>query len=270
MSSLLQRKDSGSVLITGASSGIGKGYANAFAELGFSLILTARREELLIQLQDELQSKYSQTSVSTIPADLTDESSVQDLMTQVAELNEPLFGLINNAGLGYEVDLHHLSEAQLSRLLKVNVLAASEVMRSSLNLMRTNREGFVLNIASTTAFLGIPHFSAYAASKAYLLNLSESVHEEMKGEGVTVCCQCPGPVDTEFYETAGMGKRAFSKSQPVDEVVAAGLSQLKRGSAIGYSSWGQWAFATLADYTPRWAKRKAAARVLEWNAKQAQ
>lgn len=184
-------------LVTGASSGIGREIAKVLAERGYDLILTARREERLRELADELPVK-----VEAIPADLTHRAQVKALWEQVKDQDIDI--LVNNAGRGLfgpfdETDLNTELE-----MLEVNIVALHTLTKLFLPKMKARGRGHILNVASSAAFLPGPLLSSYYASKAYVLRLSEAVAEELRRakSKVTISVLCPGPVPTEFDQVA--------------------------------------------------------------------
>ena len=185
-------------LVTGASSGIGRDIARVLAARGCDLVLTARREERLRALASEL----SMVRVTILPADLSSREGCQALYR--AAQGENIDILVNNAGLGLfgpfdETDL----EAELG-MLDVNIIAVHMLMKLFLPDLEAKGRGYILNVASSAAFLPGPLLSSYYASKAYVLRLSEAVAEELRraGSGVRISVLCPGPVQTEFDQVA--------------------------------------------------------------------
>lgn len=185
-------------LITGASSGIGREIARLLAQKGFNLILAARREHRLMDLQEELTSKYHHV-VCIEPMDLSIESNCFLLFHKYKAY--PITVVINNAGFGkvgrfLEVPL----ERELS-MIKTNITAVHILTKL---FARHMDHGSILNVASMAGFQPGPIFSAYSATKAYLINLSLAVNYELKHEkDVHIATLCPGPVRTEFNKTAG-------------------------------------------------------------------
>ncbi len=248
------------IIITGASSGIGEGFARAFAEEGITLLLVARREERLLKLAEELKGK---TAVFVLSEDLNDPEAPAVIQAFCREKGWKVAGLINNAGFGWQQSFADTEEGHLSGMIRVNIQALTMLSRLFLPGMVERKKGFILNVASTAAFQAIPYFSVYAASKAYVLSLSEALYEEVRGHGVHVCALCPGPVATEFQQVAGMEPRFFAKSQSVDEVVRAGMTLLRRKSAVGWTSIFQRIFSLLSELSPRALRRMGAAAMMK-------
>lgn len=254
------------ILITGASSGIGEGFARAYARRGYPLILVARRLERLEKVRAELQGE---TEVAVWAADLLEPGAAARLLERSQAEGRPLYGLINNAGLGFQKDLAGLSSGELERMLRVNIVALTELCHRFLPGLLQRGEGFILNVASTAAFQPVPHFSVYAATKAYVVALSEALYEEAKPAGVLVSCLCPGPVATEFQEVAGMDPRFFANTQSVEEVVRAGTALVQRRGALGWTSFFQRVSSFFSDLAPRGLRRFAAGKVIRWNEERA-
>ena len=248
------------VLITGASSGIGRGFARELARRGQPLILTARRQDRLEALAAELSS---QVRVETVAEDLNDPAAPARLAAFCAGKKWQICGLLNNAGLGFNKSFSKSSEDEISRMLQVNVNALVEMTRLFIPGMSEAGSGFVLNIASTAGFQPVPYFSVYAATKSFVISFSEGLHEEYKAAGVQVCCLCPGPVDTEFQKVAGMSPRFFAASQSVDAVVRTGMRLLEKGGAIGWTSLFQRVFTAVAEISPHGSRRRLAAWIMK-------
>ena len=208
-------------LVTGASSGIGRDLARSLAARGCSLILTARREERLHALAEELP-----VPVRVLPADLTDRAQVRGLYEAVR--GEDIDILVNDAGLGVFGPFDETSlEAELD-LLDVNIVAVHMLTKLFLPGLKVKGRGHILNVASSAAFLPGPLLSSYYASKAYVLRLSQAVAEELRraGSGVKVSVLCPGPVRTEFDQKAGVTFSAPGlRSQAVAEYAVTRMLQ---------------------------------------------
>lgn len=256
----MSKEDRTYILITGASSGIGEGFARAYARRGKSLVLVARREERLSRLAEELSNE--EVDVRWVVSDLQDAESPANLFRACAEQGWEIEGLINNAGLGTQKGLIDLSEEEFSRMINVNLFALTRLMYLFLPGMMKRGSGFVLNVASTAAFQPVPYLSVYAATKAYVVSLSEAVYEEVKGSGVTVSCLCPGPVATEFQGKAGMDPRFFAQTQGVESVVKAGLKLIEGRGALGWTSIFQRIFSLGSELTPHGFRRRMAARLI--------
>jgi uncharacterized protein len=190
------------VLITGASSGIGADLARQLGERGYNVTLSARRRERLEELADELREAHD-IHVDVETCDLGDAAARRRLADKLRSGEREVVGVCNNAGFGnlgnfLEQDLE--SETDVVRL---NVEAVHELTGAFLPRMVEQGAGAVLNVASTAAFQPLPGFATYAASKAFVHSFSEAVHSELSGTGVSVTSLCPGFTRTEFEQAAG-------------------------------------------------------------------
>ena len=202
-------------LITGASSGIGKEFARRYAEKGYRLILTARRESVLQRFGEELS-----TDVVIIPADLSDEKQCFELLEKLKDEDIDVF--INNAGFGLAGSFLTTDIEREVNMIKVNDIAMHIMFKGILQKMDARGSGTILNVASSAGlFPGGPYMAGYYASKAYVVSLTRAVVQELKekGSNVHVCALCPGPVDTNFNRNADVvfSLKGISASQCVSE-----------------------------------------------------
>ena len=217
----------GVTLITGASAGLGVHFARQCRERGDELVLVARRKDRLEALAAELGSAHA------IAADLASPGAAGRLLGEVAALGLEVDTLINNAGFGAAGAFVKSAPERLLEMIDLNVRSLTELCRLALPPMLERGRGSILNVASTAAFQAGPYSAVYYATKAFVLSLSEALHEEAKGRGVHVSALCPGPTATEFFEVAGSpnGRLAKMATDP-KAVVAAGLAGLARNKAI--------------------------------------
>jgi short-subunit dehydrogenase len=191
-------------LITGASAGIGDAIARELASRGHGVTLVARREERLRALAAELASAHG-VRAEVIRADLGDAADRDRLASQIEELGLEVEILVNNAGFGRAGNVAESDRERLVAMVQVNCEALLDLQARYLPAMVERGRGTVINVASTAAFQPLPGSATYAATKAFVLSLSEAAHEELRGTGVTLTAVCPGPVRTEFTEVAGIG-----------------------------------------------------------------
>lgn len=186
-------------LITGASSGIGRDMARELSRRGYDLILAARREERLEELRKELTTK-----VAVLPVDLSKAENCFLLHEKAG--GEQIDLLVNNAGFGIFGSFAEIDLQRELKMLRVNIEAVDILTKLYLQDFKKKNSGMILNVASSAAFLPGPLLSSYYASKAYVLRLSEAIHEELRREksGVSISVLCPGPVRTEFDATANV------------------------------------------------------------------
>jgi len=214
-------------LVTGASAGLGAEFARQCARRGDKLVLVARRRERLDALAGEVGGAH------VIAADLAAAGAAARLIAQVESLGLAVEVLINNAGFGLTGQFAQLPlEGQLG-MVDLNVRTLTELARLAVPGMVERRRGGILNVASTAAFQPGPGFAVYFATKAYVLSLTEALHQELKGTGVNVSALCPGPTRTEFGSVAGMNSKKFDRlSADAAGVVAAGLGGLESNKAV--------------------------------------
>lgn len=186
-------------LITGASSGIGRDMARYLSSLGWELILTARNAESMKKLSKELKTK-----VQIIPLDLSDEKSVFELYDRCRGQSVDL--LVNNAGYGIFGEFDKTDLTDELDLINVNIKAVHILTKLFLRDFKKRNSGRILNVASGAGFMTGPLLSSYYASKNYVVRLSLAVYEELRRSGsrVKISVFCPGPVDTNFNNRAGV------------------------------------------------------------------
>jgi len=211
-------------LITGASAGIGAELARLFAKAGHDVILTARRRDRLDALAAELGPH-----TRVIPADLADPATPAHLFAATG----PVDVLVNNAGFGMAGRFLEGNAAALQHMLTVNIFALTALTRLYAPPMVARRSGKILNVASVVAFQPVPGLAAYAATKAYVMSLSEALHAELEGTGVTVTCLCPGATDTEFASVAGLAASpVFRNAMSAAEVAQLGFTATMAGRRV--------------------------------------
>ncbi len=246
-------------LITGASSGIGAELARVFAGRGYSLVLTARRHERLEALGAEIGQAHG-VPVEVVALDLEDRQAPQDLHELLLERKIAVHTLVNNAGFGlrgYFASLPH--EKQLA-MIDLNVTALTSLCRLMLPGMIERRRGGILNVASIAAFQAGPSMAVYYATKAFVLSLSEALHDEAKPHGVTVTALCPGPTESEFGKTAGPKGTGLFKGGAMSaaEVARAGIEGYEARRAIVIPGAGNRIGAVAAKFAPRFMSRRIA------------
>jgi short-subunit dehydrogenase len=221
-------------VITGASSGIGAELARVFAARGSSLVVAARRHERLEALAQEIQAAH-RVPVEVMALDLEDREAPQDLSEMLREKGIVPHTLVNNAGFGLRggrfATLPH--ERQIA-MIDLNVTALTALCRLMLPGMIERGQGGILNVASTAAFQAGPNMAVYYATKAFVLSLSEALHEEAKPHGVIVTALCPGPTESEFSATADLeNSNSFQGgAMPAEEVARLGVEGYEAGKAI--------------------------------------
>lgn len=190
-------------LITGASSGIGKEFAQFHAERGGNLVIVARREEKLNALKTELENRYS-IQVTVIAQDLTDPDAAETVYNKVQQAGIEINYLINNAGFGGRGKFHERAWQDDLAMLNVNVMALTALTRLFLPDFVKRNEGRILNVSSTASLTPGPLQAVYYATKSYVTSFSNAIAEELHDTNVTVTALLPGATETEFASTSGM------------------------------------------------------------------
>ncbi|MEM1379759.1 MAG: SDR family oxidoreductase [Pseudomonadota bacterium] len=216
-------------LITGASSGIGRCFAEIHAKKGGDVILVARSGDKLEALKQELESKHK-IKAHVLVQDLADPASPQRIFDATERANMPVEYLINNAGFG-GLGLFHEREWQADRaMIEVNIIALSALTRLYLPGMVSRGQGRILNVSSTAGELPGPLQAVYFATKAYVTSFSNALWEEVRGTGVTVTALLPGATETGFAGTSGMeNSPLFQGAVPPMGVAKAGYKAMMRG-----------------------------------------
>lgn len=189
-------------LITGASMGVGRALAVAFAGKGHHLLLVARSKDLLAACAAELQGNYG-IQVFCCPSDLAEQDAPERIFRYSVEHNLAVRHLVNCAGISRAADFSDLPLPDLEAIISVNVTASVRLIRMFLPGMLAERKGTVINIASLGGAQGVPGLALYSATKSFLITLTEALHVELEGTGVAAAAVCPGFIDTGFLEKAG-------------------------------------------------------------------
>lgn len=241
-------------LVTGASSGIGEEIARQLAARGHGVTLVARREDRLVALAEEIYETHG-VRAEHFAADLGSDSGREDLLKQIAELGLDVEVLVNNAGFGGSGNVHREDAARLAGMVALNCETLVFLQASLSPAMADRGQGAIINIASTAAFQPIPGTATYAATKAFVLSLSEGTHAELSKKGVSVTAVCPGPVKTEFAEQAGLGE-ANDKLPgfiwtDVEQVAREAVEGAEKGSRVVVPGLMNRAGTVLGQHTPR-------------------
>ena len=241
-------------LITGASAGLGVEFAKQLSSKGHRLVLVARRKDRLDELAAELGNSRA------VELDLSEPGAARRLMADLAANGETAGLLVNNAGFGLAGKFADLDAARQREMIDLNCGALSELARAVLPGMIERKGGGILNVASTAAFQPGPGMAVYFATKAFVLSLSEALHDEAKRHGVKVSCLCPGPTRTEFRVVSGFNPKGPASKQSADaaSVVRAGLEGLERNRAVVVPGMANKAIAQFHRFFPRALVRRAA------------
>ncbi len=247
----------GLALITGASRGIGAELAKQFAQGGYDLVLVARNAGQLLDLAASINEEHGRWA-TTVAADLGEPGAVQKLGRQLQEESIEVDVLVNNAGLLDNGDFTDISLSDHLQLIELNIAALTALTHQFLGPMRQRGRGRILNVASLASFQPVPQLAVYAASKAYVLSLTEALSEELKGSGVTITALCPGFVRTGMTTggTDGGDLHLPSALMLSPEFVAQeGYKACMKGETIHVPGLGGRLVAGITELQPRAVRR---------------
>ncbi len=245
-------------LVTGASAGIGKVFAQRLAAQGHDLVLVARDAARLQALADELSLQYG-INAEIHAADLARDEGMRGVAERIAQM-ERLTMLVNNAGFGTKGKLANRPVAEQATMLELHVVAPMLLTRAALTGMIARGRGTVINVASVASFAYSMGNVNYCATKAYLRVFSEGLQLELDGTGVHVQALCPGFTHSEFHERGGMNKKAYPGFLwlSAERVVDASLAQASRGGPVVCVPSLRYKLAVfLLKYAPEFLKRGA-------------
>jgi hypothetical protein len=249
-----------SVLITGASSGIGEALARCFARDGHRLLLAARRADRLQALADALRREHG-VIAEAWPADLARPAGVKALLDGLKRRRRRVDVLVNNAGVLAQGAFTSQRPAGHQAIIDLNISAPTALLAALLPAMRRRGFGRLLNVASIASFQAVPGLATYAASKAYVLSLTESLAEELRGSGVTATALCPGITATGMLDRAAAANRRLAALPrfvigDVQAVAEAGYRGCLAGEVIVVPGLVNQTAVLAAGSTPRWLLRR--------------
>lgn len=253
------------VLITGASGGIGLELARIFATDGYDVILTARSEDKLERVKRALERRYGVRAYS-FPCDLSKKDAAVKIYEYTKANGIEVDILVNNAGFGDCADFAESDWQRQSDMVSLNIVALMQLTKCYLPEMKQRGNGKILNVASVASFCAGPGMAVYYASKAFVRSFSEAVAEEVREYGVTVTALCPGPVETGFEKASNLeGANMFKLLLPADarDVALCGYRALMSGKTLKYYGIGAKAMSLAVRALPRSLCRKVAKKVNE-------
>lgn len=249
-------------LVTGASSGIGAEFARQLAAQGSDLVLVARQQQRLADTAATLMHEYG-VHAEVLAADLTDRDDLEQVALRVASHDDPIDVLINNAGYGsYGRFADNDIDAECGQI-DLNVYALTRLTHAALGQMVPAATGTIINVSSTAGAQPMPYSAVYAATKAYVTNLTHALVEELSGTGVHVMAVLPGFTRTEFHERAHVSTQALPGQlwMTPDQVVGATLRDWQKGRHICVPGIMNRASTALSSSSPAFISRKIAAIV---------
>ena len=252
--------DRQTALITGASSGIGEALAGIFAREGFNLVLVARSGDKLQALARELGKEFG-CETRVIAADLSRKGAAAKLVRQLAESGEQVDVLVNNAGVLEHGAFWELSPAAHQRMVQLNVAGLTDMLAHFVPLMIEQGGGRICNVASIAGFMPVPSLASYAATKAYVLSLSEALGEELREHGITVTALCPGVTATNMVARVQSSNATVAKLpqmlvSDVEDVAREAYRACMKGTPILVPGKLNLATTLAARSTPKWLVRR--------------
>jgi short-subunit dehydrogenase len=213
-------------LVTGASSGIGKAFAQVLAAKGFDLAITARRVDRLDELAAQLRKDHG-VEVRVIEADLTLASAPRQLLDATADLDIGL--VVSNAGFGLKGEHASNDPAAMTDMLMVNCNVPMQLAHGFTPRLRARGKGGIVFTSSIEGLMGCPYSTAYSATKALVIALGEGLWAELKGDGIDVLTLCPGATESEAAGKQGIDIAQLRNVMPADEVARTTLDNLGNG-----------------------------------------
>ena len=253
-------------LITGASSGIGEALARRFARAGHGLVLVARSAGRLETLAAALAAEHG-VKAWVAPADLSAPGAAADLAATMKRARRPIDVLVNNAGVLAHGSFVGMAVQRHQQLIDLNVSGLTAMLDAFVPAMVARGSGRVLNVASIAAFQPVPSLATYAATKAYVLSLTESLSEELKGSGVTITALCPGITATEMLTQASAGSPELATLPTLlvghaEDVADEGFDACMKGEVIRVPGVINHATVVAGRATPKWLLRAISGAVV--------
>jgi short-subunit dehydrogenase len=224
---------SSTVLITGASVGLGYEFAKLFARDRYDLVLVARDQQRLTAVASELKQQHG-IQVRVLPVNLAVPNASEEIVRTLKEAGVVVDVLVNNAGFGQQGPFHTNPHGNELSMIQVNIAALVHLTKLILPGMVERKNGRIMNVASTAAFQPGPNMAVYYATKSFVLSFSEALSEELRGTGVHVSAFCPGPTRTEFQSRAGISNAMMKGFAGMDAapVASIGYKGLMRGKRV--------------------------------------
>jgi uncharacterized protein len=250
-------------LVTGASAGIGKEFCHVLAEKKWNLVLTARREQLLTKLKQDLEGRY-QIKVVILKADLLIHGDVEKVLEHMHHYGVSY--LVNNAGIlsRGEFDSKELEEA--NRVINLNITSMVHLTYGAIkNFKKLDRDCFILNVGSLNSYISTAGQAVYCASKAFVKSFTLAISEELRESRIRVSCLCPGGTESEIMEVAGAevtghGQRFMMSAQAVARI---GIEGVYRNKLIIIPGWYNKISALMCRILPEASMTKISSKAME-------
>lgn len=241
-------------LITGATSGIGNGFAHVLARDGINLVITARNETRLEQVRNELQDRYS-VEVKIIPRDLANPEAPAEIFEFLEQEGIILDLLVNNAGFNVYGKFEESDLEQEIQMIGLHIVAVTQLTKLFLRQRSRRVENMILNVSSIAGLVPGPLVSVHFATRAYILSFSRALANELQGSDAHVTCLCPGPIKSAFFGRAGMSDVRLASGKPLklmdaETVAAIGYDALKRQKVVVVPGYRNKIIAFMASVVP--------------------
>ncbi|BCN29877.1 SDR family NAD(P)-dependent oxidoreductase [Anaeromicropila herbilytica] len=239
-------------LITGATSGLGLAYAKEYAKKGYNLIITGRREDKIKENGKKIEERYHVT-VKVVIVDLAYKKGVDILLNEMKE--DEIEVLINNAGFGLKPVFSNTTKEDIDRIMYLQMNAVVILTRNILNQMLVRNRGTIINISSDGAFAVMPRNVLYSSTKLFILNFTEGLYLELIDTNIKVQVVCPGFIDSDFHQSAGMNvvkkKKGFMKFVAPEKIVEMAMKDMKKGKIISVPGVNTKIVCWIAKFLPR-------------------
>lgn len=239
-------------LITGATSGLGLAYAKEYANKGYNLIITGRREDKIKANAGNIENTYN-VKVKTVIVDLADEEGVNTLFNEIRD--DEIEVLVNNAGFGLKPVFSEVSKVDMDRIIFLQINAVVILTQNILKQMLVRNRGTIINISSDGAFAVMPRNILYSSTKLFVLNFTEGLYMELIDTAINMQVVCPGFIDSDFHESAGMNivkkKKGFMKFMDPEEIVNLANRDLEKGRVVSVPGVDAKIIRIMANLLPR-------------------
>lgn len=243
----------GCALVTGVTGGIGYSLSIELAKKGYNLILVARNEEKLHAMVHEFEQKFNIKCFPVI-ADLNDKNAPDYIYSESKNTGQKIDILINNAGFAVYGAFAETSVEKEKEMMQVNMIALTLLTKLFVKDMIQQGGGYIMNVASTAAFLPGPLMAVYYATKAFVLSFSEAIANETSGQNIRVTALCPGPTESNFQNRAAMGESKLVKGKKLtgsDQVAAYGINAMLKGKRVAVPGFMNKVTTILPRFLPR-------------------
>lgn len=239
-------------LITGATSGLGLAYAKEYGKKGYNLIITGRREDKIRANAVNIENTYH-VKVKTVIVDLANEEGVNILLNEIRD--DEIEVLINNAGFGLKPVFSEVSKEDRDGIMFLQMNTVVILTQHILKQMMVRNRGTIINISSDGAFAVMPRNILYSSTKLFILNFTEGLYMELIDTAINVQVVCPGFIDSDFHESAGMNvvkkKKGFMKFMDPEVIVKLAMSDLKKGRVVSVPGLDAKIIRIMSNFLPR-------------------